>query len=122
MFHIGFHYYSRLISILGSLYTPIAHQVSPVSLVDSVTAKVGDEKIYLAYIIYILNSLFINLLYIHMFLYTFCIHLIHSQGQDEAQKVATRKVEDGQETLFPKKCLGTFGLSFAIITDSQEQV
>ena len=50
--HIGFHKYSRLIFIFDLLYTPIAHQVLPVSLVDSVTAKVGDEKIYLTYIIY----------------------------------------------------------------------
>ena len=42
--HIGFHKYSRLIFIFDLLYTPIAHEVLPVSLVDSVTAKVDDEK------------------------------------------------------------------------------
>ena len=36
------------------------------------------------------------------FLYTFYIHPIHIEGQDEGQKVATRKVEDGQKTLFQK--------------------
>ena len=36
------------------------------------------------------------------FLYTFYIHPIHIEGQDEGQKVATRKVEDGQKTLFPR--------------------
>ena len=56
------------------------------------------------------------------FLYTFYIHPIHIEGQDEGQKVATRKVEDGQKTLFPQKYLGTFGVSFAIIIGTQEQV
>ena len=50
--HIGFHKYSRLIFIFDLLYTPIAHEVLPVSLVDSVTAKVDDEKKDLAYSIY----------------------------------------------------------------------
>ena len=36
------------------------------------------------------------------FLYTFYIHPIQIEGQDEGQKVATRKVEDGQKTLFPE--------------------
>ena len=40
--HIGFHNYSKLILLFDLLYTPIAHEVLPVSLVDSVTAKVGD--------------------------------------------------------------------------------
>ena len=56
------------------------------------------------------------------FSYTFYIHPIHIEGQDEGQKVETRKVEDGQKTFFPQKCLGTFGVSFAIITCTQEQV
>ena len=38
------------------------------------------------------------------------------EGQDEGQKVATRKVEYGQKNTFSQKCLGTFGVSFAIIT------
>ena len=42
--HIGVHKYSRLILIFDLLYTAIAHEVLPVSLVDSVTAKVDDEK------------------------------------------------------------------------------
>ena len=42
--HIGFHKYSKLIFIFDLLYTAIAHEVLPVSLVDSVTAKVDDEK------------------------------------------------------------------------------
>ena len=50
--HIGFHNYSKLILLFDLLYTPIAHEVLPVSLVDSVTAKVDDEKKDLAYSIY----------------------------------------------------------------------
>ena len=56
--HIGVHKYSRLILIFDLLYTAIAHEVLPVSLVDSVTAKVDDKKkrpciqyIHVAYII-----------------------------------------------------------------------
>ena len=40
------------------------------------------------------------------FLYTFYIHPIHTEGQDEGQKVATKKVEDGQKTLFPRNVWG----------------
>ena len=43
------------------------------------------------------------------FLYTFYIHPIHIEGQDEGQKVATRKVEDGQKTLFPRNVWGPLG-------------
>ena len=43
------------------------------------------------------------------FLYTFYTHTIHIEGQDEGQKVATRKVEDGQKTLFPKNVWGPLG-------------
>ena len=43
------------------------------------------------------------------FLYTFYIHPIHIGGQDEGQKVATRKVEDGQKTLFPRIVQGPLG-------------
>ena len=93
------------------VYTPIAHEVLPVSLVDSVTAKVEDEKtpcIHYIHLIYLmlytffaclLDSFYTVFVYI---LYTFYIHLIHIEGQDERQKVATRKVEDGQKTLFPR--------------------
>ena len=45
----------------------------------------------------------------YMFLYTFYIHPIHIEGQDEGQKVATRKVEDGQKTLFPRNVWGPLG-------------
>ena len=31
------------------------------------------------------------------------------EGQDEGQKVATRKVEDGQKTLFPRNVCGPLG-------------
>ena len=41
--HIGFHNYSKLVLLFDLLYMPIAHEVLPVSLVDSVTAKVDDE-------------------------------------------------------------------------------
>ena len=54
-------------------------------------------------VIYFLNELFIY------FLYTFYIHPIHIEGQDEGQKVATRKVEDGQKTLFPRQVWGPLG-------------
>ena len=50
--HVGVHKYSRLILIFDLLYTAIAHEVLPVSLVDSVTAKVDDEEKDLAYSIY----------------------------------------------------------------------
>ena len=46
--YIGVHEFSSLILIFDLLYTAIAHEVLPVSLVDSVTAKVGDEQIYLS--------------------------------------------------------------------------
>ena len=38
--------------VFDLLYTPIAHEVLPVSLVGSVTAKVDDEEKDLAYSIY----------------------------------------------------------------------
>ena len=47
--HIGFHKYPKLKFIFDLLYTPVAHEVLPVSLVDSVTAKVDDEEKDLAY-------------------------------------------------------------------------
>ena len=64
--HIGVHKYSKLILLFDLLYTAIAHEVLPVSLVDSVTAKVDDEKktlhtIYtcgIHHVIYVLNELF----------------------------------------------------------------
>ena len=34
---------------------------------------------------------------------------MHIEGQDEGQKVATRKVEDGQKTLFPRIVRGPLG-------------
>ena len=65
------------------LYAPIAHEVLPVSLVDSVTAKVDDEKKDLAYSIYtwytscyILFKLTFYILFI-WFLYAFYIHSIY---------------------------------------------
>ena len=50
--HIGVHKYTKLRLIFDLLYTAIAHEVLPVSLVDSVTAKVDDEEKDLAYSIY----------------------------------------------------------------------
>ena len=90
-----------------------------VSLVDSVTAKMDDEKkrtLHTAYtcgihhVLYFLNELFIY--FVHgfiCFLKTFYIHPIHIEGQGEGQKVATRKVEDGQKTLFPINTWGPLG-------------
>ena len=43
------------------------------------------------------------------FLNTFYVQTIHIEGQDEGQKVATRKVEDGQKTLFPRIVRGPLG-------------
>ena len=43
------------------------------------------------------------------FLYTFYIHPIHIEGQDEGQKVATGNVEHGQKTLFPRNVWGPLG-------------
>ena len=62
------------------------------------------------HVIYFLNDLFICFLNGFIcFLYTFYIHPIHIEGQDEGQKVATRKVEDGQKTLFPRIVRGPLG-------------
>ena len=47
--HIGFHNYSKLILLFDLLFRPTAHEVLPVSLVDSVTAKVDDERKDLAH-------------------------------------------------------------------------
>ena len=71
--HIGFHKHSRLIFIFDLLYTAIAHEVLPVSLVDSVTAKVDDEKknlhtIYtcgMHHVVYLLYTLYMH--FINMF-------------------------------------------------------
>ena len=84
--HIGFHNYSKLILLVDLFYTSIAHEVLPVSLVDSVTAKVDDEEKDLAYSIYMWYT-----------------------SQDEGQKEATRKVEDSQKTLFPRIVRGPLG-------------
>ena len=81
--HIGFHNYSKLILLFGLLYTPIAHEVLQVSLVDSVTAKVDDEKktlhtVYtcsIHHVVYCFIIHFICILY--TFLYTFYIHSIY---------------------------------------------
>ena len=65
------------------LYTSVAHEVLPVSLVDSVTAKVDDEK-DLAYSIYMWYTscciLFQNTFYMHFVyvLHTFYIHSIYT--------------------------------------------
>ena len=48
-------------------------------------------------------------MFVVYFLYAFYIHPIHIEGQDEGQKVATRKVEDGQKTLFPRIVRGPLG-------------
>ena len=69
--HIGFHKYPKLKFIFDLLYTPVAHEVLPVSLVDSVTAKVDDEKktlhtIYTCgvhHVVYFLNIHFTYFLY-----------------------------------------------------------
>ena len=63
------------------------------------------------HIVYFFNVLFIYFLYgfKKYFLYTFYIHLIHIEGQDEGQKEATREVEDGQKTLFPRIVRGPLG-------------
>ena len=57
-----------------------------------------------------LYTLLIYMLYaFYKLLYIFYLHIMHSQGQDEGQKVATRKVEDGQKTLFPRIVRGPLG-------------
>ena len=76
IFHFQFHILvfiniPSLKFIFGLLYTPVAHEVLPVSLVDSVTAKVDDEKktlhtIYtcdIHHVIYFLKKVFIYFLY-----------------------------------------------------------
>ena len=60
------------------------------------------------HVIYFLNKLFIYFLYdFYVFLDAFYRHPIHIEGQDEGQKVATGKVEDGQKTLFPRNVRGS---------------
>ena len=63
------------------------------------------------HVVYFFNIHFICMLYTFLkyFLNTFYIHPIHIEGQDEGQKVATRKVEDGQKTLFPRIVRGPLG-------------
>ena len=58
------------------------------------------------FLMYSLCTFYIVYIY---FLYTFYIHLIHIEGQDEGQKEATRKVDDGQKTLFPRIVRGPLG-------------
>ena len=41
--------------------------------------------------------------------YIITYHVGQDEGQDEGQKVATRKVEDGQKTLFPRIVRGPLG-------------
>ena len=77
--HIGFHNYSKLILLFDLLYTPIAHEVLPVSLVDSVTAKVDDEEKDLAYNIHMWYTSCCVLFKIHFiyFLYGFYMFFIY---------------------------------------------
>ena len=49
-----------------------------------------------------MNFLYTFYVVLICFLYTFYIHPMHIKGEDEGQKVATRKVEDGQKTFFPE--------------------
>ena len=56
-----------------------------------------------------MNFLYTFYVVLICFLYTFYILPIHIEGQDEGQKVATRKVEDGQKTLFPRNVWGPLG-------------
>ena len=88
--HIGFHKYSRLISIFDLLYTPIAHEVLPVSLVDSVTAKVDDEEKDLAYsiymwcihhVVYFLNIHFIYFLNGFYMLFTYILEISQTHAR-----------------------------------------
>ena len=70
--HIGFQKYTRLLLIFDLLYTAIAHEVLPVSSVDSVTAKVDDEKkpcIQHIHVVYIMLFTFL--------IYTFYMVFIH---------------------------------------------
>ena len=84
--HIGFHNYSKLIHLFGLLYTPIAHEVLPVSLVDSVTAKVDDEKktlqtVYTSpihHVVYFSNKLFIYFLYVFYVFYIYILYTSHT--------------------------------------------
>ena len=62
------------------------------------------------HVIYFLIELFDILLCGFLcFLFTFCIHPIHIEGQDEGQKVVTRKVEDGRKIFFPRIIWGPLG-------------
>ena len=56
-----------------------------------------------------MNFLFTFYMVLKCFLYTFYIHPIHIEGQDEGQEVVTKKVEIGQKALFPKNVWGPLG-------------
>ena len=78
--HIGFHNYSKLMLLFDLLYTPIAHEVLPVSLVDSVTAKVDDEEKDLAYSIYMWYTscyILFKLTFYILFIYGFYMLVIY---------------------------------------------
>ena len=75
--------------LFALLYRPIAHEVLPVSLVDSVTAKVDDEKktlhtVYtcgIHHVIYFLNELFIHFLYGFYMLFVYSLYTSHTHGR-----------------------------------------
>ena len=71
MFHILV--FITIILPFDSLYAPIAHEVLPVSLVDSVTAKVDDEKktLHTVYTCGIHHVIYFS----NIFLYTFMLFL-----------------------------------------------
>ena len=130
--HIGFHKYPKLKFIFDLLYAPVAHEVLPVSLVDSVTAKVDDEEKDLAYsiytcgihhVVYFLNIHFIYFLYGFYMLFTYILEISQTHVRSRwRSKSGDQKSWRWSKNTFSQKCLGTFGVSFAIITGTQEQV
>ena len=129
--HIGFQNYSKLILLSDLLYTPIAHEVLPVSLVDSVTAKVDDEEKDLAYSIYMWYTscyILFELTFYILFIWFLCVFIYilytsHTHWRSRwRSKSGDQKSWRWSKNTFSQKCLGTFGVSFAIITGTQEQV
>lgn len=129
--HIGVHKYFRLILFFDLLCTAIAHEVLSVSLVDSVTPKVDDERKDLAYSIYMWHTscyiLFEWTFYLlFMWFYMLFIYVLYTTHTHRRSRWRSKSGDQTSwrwsKNTFPQNCPGTFGVSFAIITGTQEQV
>ena len=109
--HIGVHKHSRLTLIFDLLYTASAHEGLPVSLVDSVTAKVDDEEKDLAYSIYmwytscyiLLNELFIYFLCGFYMLFMHSIYIPYTlKVKTKVKKWRPEKLKMVKKHFFPE--------------------